>query len=77
MAKLLELSLGVNAYRDLHVEAGSFVTACLENNLYNALMFADGESFDHIRELMQYIHAQIPINAWGSRENVRAWIKAG
>ncbi len=74
MASLFDLQTGIDTYLAKRAEQGSFVTACLENNLYDAATYADGDSMAHIRELMQYIRGNVPVIAWGSRDNVEAYL---
>lgn len=55
-------------------EHGSFVMACLKNNLLRAVTFADDTNLAAISEIVQYLWNDIPSESWGSAEKVKSWI---
>jgi hypothetical protein len=59
-------------YRDNRLEPGSFVRACLENNLVDAIHKADADNLRTIKEIVSWIYWELPANLWGSREKVDA-----
>lgn len=62
-----------------HVEfganVGGFTTACLENDLREAVGRADVYSLAALNVIVQLLYNEIPSPAWGSPEKVRAWRK--
>ena len=54
---------------------GDFLTACLSNNLMNAVCRADANNLAQLREIMQYIYCELPSECWGNREKVDKWLK--
>jgi hypothetical protein len=64
-------------YRDHHLPTGGFLRAVLENNLSGALGGADDDNLRDLREIVRWVYNEMPGNAWGSAEKVKAWIKEG
>lgn len=54
---------------------GSFVQAVLENNLSNAVGFADKDNLETLPAIVNYVYNEIPGDSWGSPEKVAAWRK--
>ena len=54
--------------------AGSFVTACLENDFGQAACRADHTNYPALRRIAQFIHNDLPGNCHGSRAAVAAWL---
>lgn len=57
-------------------QPGGFITAVLENNLMEALGRADFYNRESIFEICSYVYNELPLNSWGSREKVSAWLKS-
>lgn len=51
-----------------------FVTAVLENNLFEAFGRGDEENLDALKEIVIYIYNEIPSGCWGSPRKVKAWL---
>lgn len=64
-------------YVEHHQPVGDFLTAVLSNNLRMAFRCADDENKPLIEEYVKWAHWEIPGNAWGSREAVKAWLEKG
>ncbi len=58
------------------IRPGGFLSAMLENNLSETLRRADFETFAVLRELMTFVHQELPASCWGSPTKVAAWIDA-
>lgn len=56
---------------------GSFVTAVLENNLREAISYADEECLAALAEIVRYCYNNIPMRCWGSELTVKNWQKIG
>ena len=52
---------------------GGFVSACLHNNLADAVFKADPDSLRAIRDIAELLYNEIPSPAWGSPAKVAAW----
>lgn len=53
--------------------SGSFVQACLENNLTEAFMRADIDSRAALPIIVCYMRWEIPRDCWGSPEKMAEW----
>lgn len=73
--RLLDESLrgGMKRYVEEHIIPGGFLTACLENNLHEAVMRADANNLIRLADTMRFIWNYIPGSCWGSREAVEKW----
>ena len=60
-----------------HIKTGSFLGAVLENNLTRAVAHADNENIRNIPAYVAWLYNYAPLSCWGSRENLRAWLKEG
>jgi hypothetical protein len=58
-------------------ECGGFVTAVLENNLQNAIIYADDDSLTNLRDIAMFCRNVIPGSCWGSADKVRQWRNRG
>ena len=56
------------------VPPGGFVTACLANDLMEALGRADENNRNAIFEIASYIYNEIPLSCHGSYDIVKTWI---
>lgn len=53
---------------------GAFGIAVLCNDLRGALLRGDRESVADLEHLVRWLWNEAPANAWGSVDNVEAWI---
>ena len=67
---------GFRIYIERHVLPGSFVRACLENNLTMAFGKADEINRERRSDIVRFLHNEAPGTCWGSRERVKAWVEA-
>ncbi len=51
---------------------GSFLTAVLENDLFEAMGRADSYNRATIHQICSYVFSELPSTCWGNRELVRA-----
>lgn len=66
---------GLMMYFEHHILPGRFITACLENNLMNAMGFASEKTWDYIFNVMNFLYTFAPPFCWGTKEIVREWVK--
>ena len=52
-------------------DVGHFITAVLENNLFNAVSYADNFNLSALKEIVMFCFWEIPGNVWGSTEVVK------
>lgn len=62
-------------YRDHGVPTGDTYRAILANDLFDAFKRADIETAGAMAAIVSWIYNHMPVNAYGSRERVDAWIK--
>ena len=55
-------------------QPGSFGTAVLCNNLFEAVMRADHVNRESLAHLVYWIEENAPAGSWGSREAVYGWL---
>lgn len=55
------------------VPVGGFLTAFLENDLREAVLRADGESAQKLRQIAQFLYTYFPRDCWGSPAKLKAW----
>jgi hypothetical protein len=65
----------INRYVEHGFEPGSFLTAVLSNDLAGAFNAADSDAEAGLRDIVKYIHWEIPSLCWGSRAKVEAWLE--
>ena len=63
-------------YRDFGLEPGSCSRAILENNLLETVRRADHPTRFLLAQLVTFVYSELPMECWGSRQKVDAWIKA-
>lgn len=63
-------------YRDHGVPTGSFLRACLCNQLAQAFMYANGNNVQLIGKIAMYLWWEMPEHAWGSAEKVKNHINS-
>jgi hypothetical protein len=59
------------------LEPGGFLTAVLEDSLVQAAARADSHNMLKLYEWASVMYNDIPMDARGSKENVRKWIRHG
>lgn len=64
------------AYRDHGRPVGSFLRACLENDLLGAVSHADVDNLPLIASVVSFIWHELPSESWGSPDRVREWIES-
>ena len=64
-------------YKEYGLHPGNFLYQVLTNNLLYAMEAADNDNVAHLREIVRYIHDELPWNAWGSERKVKEWLKSG
>jgi hypothetical protein len=69
-----DLRESLERYVEQHNDPGSFLRACLENNLLLACVCADENNVKHLPEVVQLITKAVPSVAWGNLEKVENWI---
>jgi len=67
---------GMKRYLEHGIEPGSFMMAVLTNNLKEAFARADHLNKHYIGNIVSYCYNEIPGAAWGSPENVEAWMES-
>ena len=65
----------INRYVEHGLRPGSFVTAVLSNDLTGALLAGDEDSLRGLRDIMRYVHWEIPGGCHGSKSIVERWLK--
>jgi hypothetical protein len=66
---------GLVLYLERGILPGDFLTACLENNLSEAMGKASTRSWDYIYNVINFLYNYAPIACWGSQEKVDKWIE--
>lgn len=64
-------------YRDYGIPTGDFLSAVLTNDLLRAVHHGDYENLRDLVEIVRYLYNDFPIDCWGSKEKVKAWIEKG
>lgn len=66
---------GLLAYFTQRRPVGSFLTACLENNLKDAMLrAADPSTVAAIKGIVEFLCWHAPWTSWGSPDAVHAWL---
>ena len=65
----------INNYVTDGLVPGDFLTAVLENKLIEAFSRADAENLNAMEDIVRYIYNEIPMDAWGSEDEVEKWIE--
>lgn len=68
---------GLEGYILRGVPVGSFLTACIENDLLGAVNRADPSSLAGLKGIMQFLYNFTPGPCWGSAARRKAWQAAG
>jgi hypothetical protein len=62
-------------YIEMRLPPGGFLTAVLENKLYESLSKADGGNLKAIEEIVAWVYWHAPGKCWGSVKKVNAWLE--
>ena len=65
----------VKRYIEHGVPPGDFLQAVLRNNLMEAFMRADDTNIARMFDIVSFFYNEAPIDCWGSKENIKKWIK--
>lgn len=68
---------GVRAYVEHGTAPGKFLRAVLQNQLVEAVYFGDRVNRAALENWAIFAHNYLPIECWGSRSAVEAWIARG
>jgi hypothetical protein len=64
----------LNLYVEHGYSPGDFLEAVLSNDLFQAFYFADEEYFAAMRDIVCYIHNNVPSACYGSEEKMHLWM---
>lgn len=64
---------GLDAHARNGRPTGSFLQACLENNLHEAVSRADTEALQALPAIMGWLYMEAPAGCWGTPAKVKAW----
>lgn len=64
----------VSNYGAEHLVPGDFVRAVLENDLTQAIHFADEKSYASLKAIWTFCQRFLPPESWGSSELVESWL---
>jgi hypothetical protein len=70
-SRLQEVKQSINGYVQRRENPGSFLTAVLSNDLFEAIGRADENSLASLKGIVGYIYNELPGDVWGSREKVK------
>lgn len=74
-SKIPESTLqSIKDYVDHGTPVGFFLAAVITNNLRDAIFGADDKNGPVLRQIVQYMHWEVPGECWGSPERYRDWI---
>ncbi len=66
---------GLTNYVNYGVPVGEFLTAVLENNLANAVAYADVNSLVALKTILMVLHNEAPLKCWRHPDRVAAWLR--
>jgi len=69
-----DIKAALDRYAARGIPVGDFLTACLENNLMEAMGRADSYNRATIHQICMYIYNDMPSPCHGSPEKVTAWL---
>lgn len=64
----------VDKYVSEGIHPGHFIYAVLENDLFGAVSRADANSRRELADIVIYIYNNIPVECYGNRQKVNAWM---
>ena len=65
----------IDRYVKYRLPPGGFLTAVLQNRLFDAVARADKEHLAALGSIVQFIYNEVPSDAWGSDAAVRSWLQ--
>ena len=68
------LTPGLRRYVEERTPVGGFLTACLRNELHEAVMLCDDRTLATLRAVVFFLYNEAPSPCWGSPEKVKAWL---
>ena len=71
---------GMQLYIEHRIKPGDFLTACLANDLVEALGRASTPTYDYIHSVVSFLYNELPMRSypnspWGSNEAVKEWVE--
>ncbi len=72
-----DLKESIDLYVQQGVPTGSFLQACIENDLKEAIGTADERNIRLLPEIVQYLYWHVPRQCCGEKGVFEKWIKAG
>lgn len=73
--RIIHIKDSLERYLNHGIMPGGFLTAVLSNDLTGAFSHADHINYDLIGHIVKFLYNEFPIDAWGSPENVSAWVQ--
>lgn len=70
------LIAALERYHFHRIRPGSFLMACLENDLFGACLAATRENSQQLYSIVRWIDFVMPRGIWGSPLRVRQWLEA-
>ena len=70
----LRMRSSISDYVNERGPVGGFLTAVLENNLKEAVAYADDLNSLLLPNYVRFFYNECPAACWGSTEKVRAWL---
>lgn len=67
---LIQARSKIDAYKNLKLAPGGFLSSILKNDLVGAVLKADSDSKNIISDITTYCWNNLPDNIWGSSEKV-------
>jgi len=64
-------------YVEKGIKPGHFLTAVLEDSLFDAAGRADSTNQELLDQHVRFIWNELPASCWGSEEEVRQWMEKG
>lgn len=64
---------GLERWIKFGIKPGNFLTAVLENDLKNAVGYADAENLQNLPAYVGYLYNEAPGDCWGSKEKVAVY----
>ena len=68
---------GVMRYIMKGIPPGGFLTAVLENDLFEAMSRADSDNIEALRNWVLFIYNCVPSTCWGSQSTITEWMTRG
>ena len=64
-------------YVCLHIQPGHFLMALLANDFMEVMARGDSENIAALRSYATLLYNHVPVECYGSRQQVKAWLKRG